>query len=143
MTHTQTKAALQVENTQLWQANDALRRENEELRRALADERRWLPNGLYLVCPTDGGVRRAWVPLRDGDALGSIYPRAAILRHHEAITRAVMACMDAIRASIHYGEGGAPERWTLPSGTDVANLIIRELERDASEPAQEDRNEQQ
>lgn len=111
------------------QAAEILRltHETEQLTRALEDDRKFLPDGLWLVESQPGSVSRRWVAGATAEVLDTLFPRAALLRHHEAITRALIGYMAQVRSSATYGPDGQVKRLLWPAAASLADGIIAEI----------------
>lgn len=105
-----------------------LRVERDGLLSALEQERLFLPDGLYLLESEPGSVMRRWVRRADGETLEALFPRAALLRQHGAITRALIGHMAQVRASATFGPDGQVQRLTWPAAASLADGILAEIE---------------
>gem|GEM_PF-5189282 len=121
------EAAQELEDAPTPYAYDELRRERDELRHALDQERQWMPDGVYIIRRIEGGMSRASIKVKDFEDLDAIMPMAAVLKHHHAITRAVSRCQEEIRASVTYDADGRPRMITYPSAASIADRICDEL----------------
>jgi hypothetical protein len=111
--------------------------DHAELADAVALGEKWLPTGLWWVEQTPGRLSRQWVQKADEDTLEQLLPRAALLRHDEAITRAVMGMMADLIASVPRGADGVPLSMPWPAAYHWAQRIREEIEKELTPPPSE------
>jgi hypothetical protein len=107
-----------------------VQKNHTELADTVALGEKWLPTGLWWVEQTPGRLSRKWVQQASEETLEQLFPRAALLRHDEAITRAAMGVMADVIASVPRDGQGVPLSIQWPGAYRWAQRIRQEIEKE-------------
>lgn len=97
--------------------------------RTLHDNRQWEAlSGVFLVEIGEGRRRmsRLIAPIDD---IPAALTEASVLRHHDAITTAVRAVQEEMRASFKFDAKGNATSYTLPAASSIADRLVTEIAR--------------